>query len=525
MSKTRRTSTAEKPKNLHALMESTLNAHRRDIHDYASGHLNPNKLAKIPKNTTTLQTGKVVYWTTSNTQDQSSVQSNRRHQRGQMNTMTEALYDFSSGTAGAFPLYNSVVITESQENMTNPSPIDEKLERTIFREMEQLISQKDYPYFTADSSESVFSQPESRKKIQQKRLLSRKKSSKKVHIEELKLPELMLPCTSDSIFMPPSMQNDVLEFGGKMNERKRFVTTHHAGVTRRDQFQKLMDFNRNVLRQPETLEQKVRDGHKAVQHLEHKLVTRLLELQLKNLPFGPSFERLQLYAEIWSDLAVDSSMFGDLLAEIKREYDIYLTQLLDSMKTSDRGELARCLHAVEDLSQEEDLPVVAEELRKDVENLENVCMDVLNRNEKLCEDIEEEEDRIEEEKRLQQEEDEENMRRMLPVRRPHHKTPTKINRTDQDSFKGKRSTEERLKALRVDIWERLDKFSEEKKKMKTSFVPKPVLRNLQHAVKDTEVEWQKTQQQNEFLTVAIQDSDVTLETLFKKMGVDANSAR
>jgi len=44
----------------------------------------------------------------------------------------------------------------------------------------------------------------------------------------------------------------------------------------------------------DTLEQNVLDGHLAVEHLEHKLVDRLLELRSQEPVIGPSFERLQV---------------------------------------------------------------------------------------------------------------------------------------------------------------------------------------------------------------------------------------
>ena len=65
-------------------------------------------------------------------------------------------------------------------------------------------------------------------------------------MEELKLPELMLSPISSFLHLPPSLQVD-RDTTQRAFEKKRFITTHLAGITRKDQFQKMVDFDENVL--------------------------------------------------------------------------------------------------------------------------------------------------------------------------------------------------------------------------------------------------------------------------------------
>jgi len=57
----------------------------------------------------------------------------------------------------------------------------------------------------------------------------------------------MLPCTSDPVLIPPSVRRGDEDFP-KKTERQKFVTTHLAGVTRKDQFQKMLDFKTSVIK-------------------------------------------------------------------------------------------------------------------------------------------------------------------------------------------------------------------------------------------------------------------------------------
>ena len=68
--------------------------------------------------------------------------------------------------------------------------------------------------------------------------------------EELNLPEIMLPNINPLLTVPPSLHP--LYPGASKDadklEPQKFVTTHFAGVTCKDQYRKMKDFDQNVLK-------------------------------------------------------------------------------------------------------------------------------------------------------------------------------------------------------------------------------------------------------------------------------------
>ena len=67
----------------------------------------------------------------------------------------------------------------------------------------------------------------------------------KVCVEELKLPELMLSPLNSVEDLPPSLR--AKRESSNQYERKKFITTHLAGITCKDQFHKMVDFDENIL--------------------------------------------------------------------------------------------------------------------------------------------------------------------------------------------------------------------------------------------------------------------------------------
>ena len=67
--------------------------------------------------------------------------------------------------------------------------------------------------------------------------------------EEMKLPEVMMPRINSNLQVPPSLQadsiNDLLR---RYFERQKFVTTHLAGVTSKDQYHKMIHFDRTFMK-------------------------------------------------------------------------------------------------------------------------------------------------------------------------------------------------------------------------------------------------------------------------------------
>ena len=63
--------------------------------------------------------------------------------------------------------------------------------------------------------------------------------------EELKLPELMLPNINSKLCLPPSLQR---EYQNSDDHKYNFVTSHLAGVSSKDQYLKMMEFDKTFLK-------------------------------------------------------------------------------------------------------------------------------------------------------------------------------------------------------------------------------------------------------------------------------------
>lgn len=444
--------------------------------------------------------------------------------------MKNALLDFTVGTAGALPA--PTVKKRKKKGKKKATPMsrkptskllhtpksESKLERLVMSEIAKLLEEQDT---TAKEQKPT---PELVMTPRRKYVLPFRTQLPAILTEELKLPELMLPAVSDVTRLPVSLrdQESSKQRVCKITDKK-FITTHLAGITRKDQFNKILDFDRNILHRYETTEQNVRDGHKAVEHLEQKLVRRLLRLeQQEPQVYGLNFERLQVYGEVWQDLCVDSSYLGPLFSNIKAEYDTYLSDLLDEMKLANHTELVACLNTV-DNTNIKFATVDVEEMRTLVEDLEEESRRTLLQNAELQNCIARETARIGEERKQRELEEEDNRRRMLPSKTVTRKT-TAPSTERRATGKTEKNTEARLKDLRADIWERLDEISQVRNKLQTKFVPKCLYRNLLHAVQDTENDMQKLMQQNEYLTKNTSVQEQLLEgeiTRFDSMNAES----
>merc|ERR1712136_223232 len=164
-------------------------------------------------------------------------------------------------------------------------------------------------------------------------------------------------------------------------------------------------------------------------------------------------------------------------------------------------------------------------LREEVEELMQQSRDALLRNLDLHDQIKSEKQRIEAERKLQQEEDEENMRRVLPLKKYNQKSVSRVNVQESEGKASSLNTVERLKILRVDIWKMLDVIAEKKDEIKHEYISKQSLRNMQHAVKDTEVEIQKLAQLTDYSDKRAQQYQEELYTAVQKSSLDDETVK
>lgn len=512
---------SDQPVNLRKVLDSNFLAHRKDVHDYAGGHLNPNKLLKVEPTESRVTWDSA--WSKTKENPHGLIAQTRRHAdkllADTIEQMQNTLVDFSVGTSQTLsdlrpPARSGKRRSLSKKKSVNvheladtepPYKLSESdLESRVLLGITRLLDNQTGQPAQSNSIDHVQFQshiaPPSAKLLPQGNY-----KFHKVLTEEVKLPELMLPSVQDNVRVPASMKDPLLNPKQRVNQitNKNFTTMHLAGITQKDRLSKMLDFDRNVLHRYETMEKNVRDGHKAAEHLEHKLIVRLLELKEHNhQPYSVNFERLQVYDEVWRDLCADSSVFGKLLLEIKHQYDSRLSTLLDIINSTNHEEIMTCLKSVDRVTEFTEKDV--EKKKMVVDDLEEEGRQALMRNYELHQQIEKERI-LTEEKRQQKEKEERENRLLLPL-----KYFAKKRANDKRPAKKEVNSKKRLQILRVKIWEKLDEIAAMRSDLKENYVPKTLHKNMQQAVQDTESEMQKLIQQREYISKSIA---IHMETL------------
>ncbi|XP_064411380.1 uncharacterized protein C6orf118 [Latimeria chalumnae] len=111
------------------------------------------------------------------------------------------------------------------------------------------------------------------------------------------------------------------------------------------------------------------------------------ELMKIGLVCRPHFGRLQVFRDVFGDICNESILCGDILKEIKKEYDVYLEALLDSQPAAQYQTLQAQLQTLERRA------VSTEEVKEAmlrVRALEQEARDALQRNEEIRNELESE---------------------------------------------------------------------------------------------------------------------------------------
>lgn len=248
-------------KQLQQLLNDVEGVQKHDIHSYAGGHLNEAYLYKPPSSWASTK------WTAGKEQKISLTLGDReempeadvRKSTHRETEMKETLYDFSVGTTGSVPLYSSEINFAPRVRYRNVKTPTSTVGTTVGTVDDRPESTKRHP--SAASKKSIYTELQDG-----------------VLVEELKAEELMLP----GYRLPPMEEekddHDGTEAGrkslhmdGLITFRHQFLSTHHIGVTKRDQYGKLKSMENQVIGVKDASEQKVLSGVKAVKHLEHRL--------------------------------------------------------------------------------------------------------------------------------------------------------------------------------------------------------------------------------------------------------------
>ncbi|XP_055495388.1 uncharacterized protein C6orf118-like [Leucoraja erinacea] len=250
--------------------------------------------------------------------------------------------------------------------------------------------------------------------------------------------------------------------------QRQFIESYLAGVTKEDQFRKLLDFERKVLMKQDLLERDIMSGYKVAQKHEWKLANELMKLG--HCP-GPNLRRLQIFSEVFEDICQDTTTFRNILREIKVEYDAYLASLLEVQPMNEHKNLQAELQVMENR------PVKThhvEEVRQRILNLEQETKRDLQRNDEIRDELERELS-----KPKQQE--------VQPVAKPVEAKEHRLSITEKVLF------------LRSKIFQITEQIQEVEKELKQSMVPSTVTNALQSSLRDSQGEISNLQHSNAFL--------------------------
>ncbi|KAF7710913.1 uncharacterized protein C6orf118-like isoform X2 [Silurus meridionalis] len=124
--------------------------------------------------------------------------------------------------------------------------------------------------------------------------------------------------------MRKAKQDGCTESQTKKQDNSWFTHTNKAGVTRSDRLHQ----GRCIDKRPKDLiNRKCLSWREAAKRHESKLQQALRKLPARE---GPCRERLGVFSDVFDDVCNGSRAFGDILREIKKEYDLFVASLLTS---------------------------------------------------------------------------------------------------------------------------------------------------------------------------------------------------
>ncbi|XP_072907662.1 uncharacterized protein C6orf118-like [Hemitrygon akajei] len=252
------------------------------------------------------------------------------------------------------------------------------------------------------------------------------------------------------------------------HDQNQFVECYLAGVTKADQFRKLLEFEKRVLMKQDLLDRDIMSGYKAVVKHEWKLAHELMKLG--HLP-APNLKRLHVFSDVFEDICRDSTMFRKILSEIKVEYDAYLMSLLESQPTNRHKTFQAEFQMLKNR------PVKThhvEEAYQRVLNLEKEAKLALQRNDELRNELDRE---------LPKPKQQDVQPIMKPVKTKAHQL----------------SNTEKIMLLKNRIDQTNAQIQELESELKNSMVPSAVIIAMQSSLRDSQGEVAKLQQSNAFL--------------------------
>ncbi|XP_008833345.1 uncharacterized protein C6orf118 homolog [Nannospalax galili] len=268
--------------NMRKLLDRLQKDHREDICLYTSGHLNPDKLYRPPE--TILQ-----HWYSAHRPSEKTVSpstTSRARRVAEMKdvwvyfTINTALHPRDAQNTGLFRYLNPRVLTS--------------------RDLKEDVASRKF------LQEAEYEEEERQRK------------------EELRLPEIKV------LRYPRVVSSRQCARSAPGRDTYEYISSYLAGATKADRYKKFLSFQKQVVVKQDLLKQDFTGSKVAVRH-EKALQEELQKICTCN---PQQFNRLQVFSNIFEDICNSSLVFGDLLKEVKDEYELYMATLLDSQPTA-----------------------------------------------------------------------------------------------------------------------------------------------------------------------------------------------
>ncbi|XP_066552710.1 uncharacterized protein C6orf118 [Amia ocellicauda] len=412
-------------------------AHKADILAYSSGHLNHNKLPKL----TVPKASNAAIWESSRASSRAAnLTSGPQVRLGQKSVdamarrMKETLCDFTAKTSLTPDVCQSPEMEDLGLHTKRSTP-----PRTHFRARESLD-----PF------------------------------------------ELLL-------LKPQRTEGISTERSGK--DQYRFTPSHLAGLTRKDQFRLMQEFDKEVLKTQDLKERNVMTCHKAAEHHERKLAQELMRVSAAG---WSSSSHMKVCSESFTDVCDASPIFREILKEIKVEYDLYLHSVLETQLECQNESLLMPIHGLENrtaMTQE------VERARQEVQRLGEAAKRAVEENQQLRNELQIE--------LLKTEtlEDEEIPQEPIKTVKQKDRTLSIIERVQ-------------LQRRQVSaVWEEVQALERE---IKETMVPAVTTSTTESCVRDSEAEVTKLLTSNDHLQRATQDLVNGTAEVLRKMKISAD---
>ncbi|XP_055289361.1 uncharacterized protein C6orf118 homolog isoform X2 [Moschus berezovskii] len=408
--------------NLRTLLNQLQKDHRDDVYKYTSGHLNPNKLYRPPETI-------LYHWPNANRPREAKVFGEERLS-DKVKKMKDALAHFTINTA------------------VGPSDAENT---PLFR------------YLNPPAQASLASQED----LSPKAGLREVGSPERPKREELRLPDMKVlkykevRSSRECVMSPPG------------RDKFQYVSSHLAAITKADRYRKFLSFQKQVLAKRDLL---MRDftGSQAARCHEKKLEQELQKICVCD---PEEFNRLQVFGEVFEEICNSSLIFGDILKEIKEEYELYMLLLLKNHPTEQYKSL---LTQVQSLQKGKVKSADVQQAREELRALVTAIRAALDHNDRLRNELEQE-------------------RVLLEAARNQAESPEKKVLKEEDL-----TLIEKVEKKRCEVLHKWDEIQALERVIKTSFVHTGILQITESKIKSLETETIKLETTNKILMKKIQ---------------------